>query len=99
METLKANVKERREELKIKKQELQLYQETFELQDKQSTALFEQLQKIKAAQRRDLIRETLLANAVNFLTGDITQDPQRDFRKAMETYLQAVQTLDTLDNK
>jgi len=99
VETLKANVKERREELKIKKQELQLYQETFELQDKQSTALFEQLQKIKAAQRRDLIRETLLANAVNFLTGDITQDPQRDFRKAMETYLQAVQTLDTLDNK
>jgi hypothetical protein len=99
MESVRPSIKERKEELKIRAQELDLYQKTLELQDKQTTALFEQLRELKAAQRRDLIREALLANALNFLTGDVTQDPQRDFRKAMTTYLEAVNTLDTLEGR
>jgi hypothetical protein len=98
METLKPSLKERREELKLKREELKIHQETLELQDKQTTALLAQLQKLKSMQRMDVIREGLLANGVNFLTGDIAQNPERDFNNAMKTYLNAVKTLDTLES-
>lgn len=98
MTTQKPTIKERREELKLKAQELELYQQTLELQNQQTTALLVQLQKLQSDQRMAIVREALLANALNFLTGDTTGDPQKDFKKAMTTYLDAAKTLDTLES-
>ena len=97
MTTQKPTIQERREELKLKAQELELYQQTLTVQNEQTTTLLVQLQKLQSDQRMAIVREALLANALNFLTGDVTGDPQKDFKKAMATYLEAAKTLDALD--
>ena len=97
MTTQKPTMKERKEELKLKAQELELYQQALEVQNQQTTNLLVQLQKLQSDQRMAIVREALLANALNFLTGDVTGDPQKDFKKAMTTYLEAAKTLDSLD--
>jgi len=86
-------IEERKAELKLKEAELKMAQKILALQEEQTIKTIEKLQRIKAIARMDVVRECLVASAVNFLGGDKVQNPELDFAKALINYKDAVTLL------